>query len=277
MACCATLAICTWSAAQGESLPDRRAVRPGPVPGASLTASPQGGTVAELVVQIEALQTELRRLRGQVEVQGYQLERLKAGNRDLAADFDRRLKEIENRASGGVGALPSTSAAGVLPSAGSATGAGAPPVAPPPTATVKPPASTAPTIPATAAVQKEYDAAFALLKQGLYERAAQSFREFITRHPRSQLADNAQYWVGEASYVLRNFRLAEEEFTKVLNEYPNSPKVPDAMLKLGYSLHENGAVDQARTTLNQVVARFPNTAAAKSAEQRLARLTKEGR
>ena len=76
---------------------------------------------------------------------------------------------------------------------------------------------------------------------------------------------------------MRNFRVALDEFQKVLTDYPTSTKAPDSLLKIGYSHYELGAYDQARTTLSQVIARYPNTTVAKSAEIRLEKMKKEGR
>ena len=114
------------------------------------------------------------------------------------------------------------------------------------------------------------------MKQGLYERAVKAFRAFLAKYPDSGLADNAQYWVAEGNYVLRNYKLALEEFTKVVND-PQSSKAPDALLKIGYVHYELGAYDKARKTLGEVQKRFPGTGVAKLAEVRLDKMKKEGR
>jgi tol-pal system protein YbgF len=113
------------------------------------------------------------------------------------------------------------------------------------------------------------------MKQGLYEKAIKAFREFLAKHPASGLADNAQYWVAEGNYVLRNYKLALEEFTKVLN-YPQSTKAPDALLKIGYVHYELGAWDKARKALTEVQERYPGTSVAKLAAARLDKMKKEG-
>lgn len=248
-------------AAGAQTLPDRRAVRP-PAPGAAPPAPAPAlqQSLVELYTQLEALQIEVRQLRGQLEVQTHELERLKSRQQDALVDFDRRLRELERRAQ--APAAPSEPGSLTTPPVGGPIGTPAPPAR----------AATP-----TPQEQQAYDAAFQLLKQGLYEQAGKGFSEFIARYPKSALADNAQYWVGEAAYVRRDFRAALEEFNRVIANYPDSPKVPDALLKIGYTHHELGAYDKARETLNQVIARFPNTSVARSAEQRLAKLPKEGR
>lgn len=240
--------------ALAAELPDRRAAR-----GTAEAPASARETLVELLLQFEALQNELRQLRGQVEVQTHEIERLKARQRDLTADLDRRLRELERR--GGV-ASPAATTDSTAPGA-------APPVAAVPVA----PAATAP---AVVGEQQEYDAAFALMKQGFYDRGAKAFREFIARHPRSALAGNAQYWIGEAAYYVRNFRLAIEEFSKAARDYPTSNKVPDALLKIGYSHYELAEWAKANEVLTQIVSKYPNTAVAKSAQKRLAQMKKEG-
>ncbi len=211
-------------------------------------ASPSREALADLLQQLESLQTELRSLRGQVEVQTNEIERLKARQRDLLADIDRRVSELERR------------------------GVAAPSPAPPPAG-----AGTEPSAPDTsAAEQKDYDAAFSLMKQGHYDRAAKGFRDFLAKYPQSGMRDNAQYWLGEANYVARDFRKAIAGFAKVMSDHPKSLKAPDALLKIGYSHYELGEWTKARENLNQVVARYPGMPAAKSAEQRLAKMKKEG-
>ena len=78
-----------------------------------------------------------------------------------------------------------------------------------------------------------YQAAFALLKNSQYDQAIQAFQSFLSTYPTSPLADNAQYWLGEAYYVNRSFPEALAAFQKVVDKYPQSRKVPDALLKVG--------------------------------------------
>ena len=238
------LAVAATTSAAAE-LPDRRAVAGKPAAEATTTRN----TLLDLLRQLEELQTEVRQLRNNVEVQGHELNQLKGRQRALYDDLDTRLREAERR--------------------GSATA----PVAP--AAAVIAPDPSAPRV-TTASQQQEYDAAFNLMKQGLYDRAVKSFRTFLAKYPDSGLADNAQYWIAEGNYVLRNYKLALEEFTKVVNN-PQSTKAPDALLKIGYVHYELGAYDKARKTLGEVQKRFPGTGVAKLAEVRLDKMKKEGR
>lgn len=218
-------------------------------------------TVLDLLTQMEAMQAELRELRNTTELQGHELERLSSTQRELLRDLDRRLTNIERGAT--------TQTTRVQPTEPTQTETAAVPV----------PGTTPSTsrLTATPAEQQQYEAAFNLLKQGLYSRASQAFRVFIQQHPTSPLAGNAQYWTAEANYVIRNFGLALKEFDRVVKEYPDSPKVADALLKIGYSYYEIGTWEKARQALTDVVTRFPNTTVAKLAQIRLTKMDEEGR
>src|SRR5690606_31506044 len=120
-------------------------------------------------------------------------------------------------------------------------------------------------------------AAFDLLKDGKYQEAISAFKNFLVTFPNSSLADNAQYWLGEAHYVTRRYADALRDFRTVLEKYPDSRKIPDALLKIGYCNYELKNWSESRSALTQVVERFGDTTAARLASQRLAKLDSEGR
>lgn len=124
--------------------------------------------------------------------------------------------------------------------------------------------------------RKAYEAAFEQLKQGRYDQARSAFADFLKAHPDSTLADNAQYWLGEADYVRSEFKQAVSDFKTLLDKYPDSAKVPDAWLKLGYCHYELKQWDAASKALNTVINRYPDATAARLAKQRLERMHKEG-
>jgi len=94
--------------------------------------------------------------------------------------------------------------------------------------------------------------------------------------PESTLLDNAQYWLAETHYVSQSYEKALPAFTIVVDKYPKSRKIPDALLKIGYCNYELKRFDAARKSLQTVVANYPETTAARLAAQRLARMTSEG-
>ena len=123
-----------------------------------------------------------------------------------------------------------------------------------------------------AAAEKAYQAAFSLLKSGEYDQAIASFANFQQQFPGSQFGDNAQYWMAEAYYVKGDFAKALPAYQTMLATYPASKKLSHAMLKIGYSYAEMGKTNEARAVLADVQQRFPGSAAAQLAGQRLAKL-----
>ena len=125
--------------------------------------------------------------------------------------------------------------------------------------------------------EAEYQAAFNLLKESRYDEAASAFTAFLAQHRDHELASNAQYWLGEARYVKRDFQAALAAFEGMLTGFPAARKQPDALLKAGYCHYELGHFDLARTALGRVTQEFPETTAAAEAAERLKRMTAEGR
>jgi tol-pal system protein YbgF len=87
------------------------------------------------------------------------------------------------------------------------------------------------------------------------------------------LAENAQYWLGEAYYVNHDYDSAAEAFRVVLKKWPDARKAPDALLKLGYTQVEQKQFSAARSTLAAVSQRYPGTEAAKLAADKLRRIS----
>ena len=147
------------------------------------------------------------------------------------------------------------------------------PVAPLPIVKVLP-VTIKPVTPAKPEEQREYNIAFANIKTKPSQSIRQ-FRDFLKKYPKSPLAANSQYWLGEVMYSSRNYRGAIDEFVVVLEQYSDSSKAPDAAIKLGYSFYEMKNWVYARRTLQDVVRNFPKTQAAGLAEARLAKMKKE--
>ncbi|MHB8346556.1 MAG: tol-pal system protein YbgF [Acidiferrobacterales bacterium] len=243
-----------------DGLPDSRST-PAPVVSIPLdggTPPPQSGlrsSVLNLLQQVEALQSQVRKLRNEVEVETHKLHVAEQRQRDINADLDRRLGALETQ---NAAAAP---AAGAIPPAGAATATSPAPVAAAQT---------------TSGQQQAYNDAFDLMKEGFYDRAIAAFQAFIVKYPDAPLAGNAEYWIAEGNYVMGNYRRALKEYKKVIAKYPNGPKVPDALVKIGYTQYELHSYDKARKTLNSVIAQYPNTTVATLAATRLDQMQKEG-
>jgi tol-pal system protein YbgF len=187
----------------------------------------------------------MRAQQGRIEELQNENEQLKRQQRDLYADLEKRLS-----ASGGTVAAGSAGAAG---------------------ATTEP-ATTKSAAATDNGEQAQYTRAMEALKARNYAAATEGFRSLAATYPEGELADNTQYWLGETYYVTQEYDHAAAAFQRVLSSWPNSRKVPDAMLKLGYTQVEQKKLAAGRTTLQQVVDKFPDTDAAKLAADRLAKL-----
>lgn len=237
-------------------------------------------SLVDLLEQVSGLQREVQQLRGDIEVQTHSLESLQKRQRDLYLDIDRRLHRLETG-----GAQPSATGAGAggavsgkVPAPAAAAGAAA--AAGKAAAVSKPPAAGT-TATAAAALdpaeqRKAYDHALEQLKEGRYDEASAAFTSFLEKYPASSYADNAQYWLGEVFYVTRQFQPALSEFGKVLSDHPDSPKVADAKLKMGYIQYELKDWAKAQDLLKQVVSGYPGTTTARLAQERLDRMKREG-
>lgn len=205
--------------------------------------------VLELMQRVETLEREIRELRGEVERLNHDMDAVGRRQRELYLDLDRRLQNFET----GSGRPSPTPAASADPSS--------PPVA----------------VTGSGDERGEYDAAFRMLQEGRYPAAIAAFKDHLERYPDGRLADNAQYWLGEAYYVTRDYRMALAEFGAVIERHPQSQKVPDASLKIGYVHYELQEWDEARRVLTDVASRAAGTTIARLAEQRLQRMRQEGR
>lgn len=120
-----------------------------------------------------------------------------------------------------------------------------------------------------AEARADYQQAFKLLKQSLYDQAIKAFNEFLLTHPNSDYADNAQYWLGETYYATKQFEQALVEYDKLVANYPESQKRTHALLKIGYSHHEMGQTEKALALLTDLAEKFPGTTPARLAEDRI--------
>jgi tol-pal system protein YbgF len=127
---------------------------------------------------------------------------------------------------------------------------------------------------------KRTDAAGPLSKYALYKAAQERldggdvkgarllFRELVENWGADPLAANSQYWIGESYYRERLWREAVYEFHKVMDNFPESDKVPDALLKIGFAFEHVGLTDDARVFLDEVQRRYPKSSAARLAREK---------
>lgn len=117
--------------------------------------------------------------------------------------------------------------------------------------------------------KKLYDASYLDITKGNYDLALAGFGEFIKRFPRHELADNAQYWMGEAFYAQKKYEPALTEFEKVVGNYPGKGKEPAALYKIGLCQQEMGNKDKARQYWQLLAKKYPKSPEAALAKDKL--------
>jgi tol-pal system protein YbgF len=125
--------------------------------------------------------------------------------------------------------------------------------------------------------QRMYDTAWADYTNGQWVLALQGFEAYIATFPRSELADDAQFYVGQTHYADGQFEEAVDAFEKVLLSYPDGDAVAEASYKRGLSLDRLGEADRARQAYELVVANHPDSTMATLAQQALHRLASSTR
>jgi len=136
----------------------------------------------------------------------------------------------------------------------------------------EPQVAVAPVQPAILPEQDYYQQGFELLKQSKHEQAVSVFTQQINAHPQGDFADDAYYWIAESMYVNRRLDLAKANFKTIVDNYKQSPRLPDAMLKIAYIEQDQGNKIEARLLLQDIMQYHPSSNAAISAKNRLAQL-----
>lgn len=239
----------------------------------------QNQGLLDLWEQLHALQSELAKLRGQLEVNNHEIKQLKEKQRKLYNDLDSRLQtlskqanEIKSQGEPSLGENSSSQASSIAGTEGESLTI----------ESVKQPAGTGEAIeslpesgaaetgrPDPVEIQSAYQSAFRLLKQAEYDQAITAFSLFLQEYPNSQYADNARYWMGEAYFVTRRFGQAITEYLTLLDDFPDSRKAPVAMLKIGHSYRELGQSEESKQYYRMLVEKYPDTSAAKDAAREL--------
>jgi tol-pal system protein YbgF len=206
----------------------------------------------ELAQRLDEVQASQRELRGRIEELEHSHDALVKQQRDLYGDLDKRLAAGGAVAGGAAGAASASGGSAATPAnAGAAADGNAAP---------------------SSVEQAVYNQAFDALKAGSYSVAITGFKDFMAHYPASPLAENAQYWLGEAYYVNHDYDPAANAFRTVLKKWPNSRKAPDALLKLGFTQYAQAQYPAARATLTDVTRRYPGSDAAKLATERLRKI-----
>jgi tol-pal system protein YbgF len=114
-----------------------------------------------------------------------------------------------------------------------------------------------------------YTQAYADFARGNYDLAIQGFTAYIATYPETDFTDNAQYWIGECLYGKKEYEQAIEAWNVLFRDHASSDKVPDGRVKKGMALERLGRRSQALAEYRLVLERFPESAAARIARERL--------
>ncbi|MGA1843472.1 MAG: tol-pal system protein YbgF [bacterium] len=116
---------------------------------------------------------------------------------------------------------------------------------------------------------KLYTNALDLVRSGRIDDAVPLLQLYLEEYPRTELADNALYWLGECYYKKTEYNKAIGEFKRILSEYPAGNKVPAALLKMGFSYQELQQTPQALESYQRIVKDFPNDPVYPMAQKRI--------
>ncbi len=220
------------SASSGRSSADASAAnsaavaRPQPQP-----LSSQPSIQSQLYFQLQTLQQEVLELRGLVEEQAHELQRLKQQRLDDYLDLDRRLNALGSGQQAAKGETdkrrePSVARGGREPDE----------------------------------IQRYRSAIDLVLRDKDYEQAITAFNQYLRDFPQGRYAANSQYWLGEIFLLQGELEKAREWFGRLLAEHEQHDKVPDARYKLGTVYHQLGDGAKARELLTQVAEGDSNAA-----------------
>jgi len=122
---------------------------------------------------------------------------------------------------------------------------------------------------------KTYDSALQLFKDKKYKESREKFEAFMKDSPKSDLADNAQFWVAENYYAEKNYEDAILAYEALLKKFPDSKKTSSALLKQAYSFIEIGDAKTGRIILKKLVEKYPDSKDAELARKKLAEMDKK--
>lgn len=196
------------------------------------SAAPTRRSLLELSNQIEALRGEMAKLRGQNEQLARDVADLQRQQKDVLAALDERLRTLE-------------------PTKVQLDGA---------------------EFNATPAEKRDFEAAMAELRKTEFPRAAQLYQQFLRRYPDSGYAPAVHYWLGNTHYALREYKEAIAVYQRLMAMAPSHSRVPEAMLAIANCQIELKDVRAAKRSLEDLVKAHPQSEAAATARDRLARL-----
>jgi tol-pal system protein YbgF len=116
---------------------------------------------------------------------------------------------------------------------------------------------------------EQYNYAYSLYIEEKYEQALELFKRFLNDYPESDLADNAQFWIGECHMAQKQYVQALRAYQEAIDKYPEGNKVPNAMWRQALAFLEINDETSSEIRLNEIIKQFPDSDEAKLAETKL--------
>lgn len=195
--------------------------------------------------KIEALQQEIQVLRGNIEKQNHDIKTLQEQLKNFYQDLDARLGQTKKNP----------------PAQTSSTESAA--------------SNAAPAKKTEAAPLSNYEKAIEAIRNKQYAEAQNLLVQHLAVHPKDKLAGNAHFWLGEVYYQQNKKQLAKREFEIIKKQYPTNPKVPNALLKMGYIEVDEENFGKAKEIFKGIIKTFPDTPSAHLAKIKLNKLNKK--
>lgn len=120
--------------------------------------------------------------------------------------------------------------------------------------------------------QTLYDLSLNFFRREKFEQAIDGFRRFLEDHPKSDLADNAQFWIGECYMGLKQHEQAILAYQDVIKKYPKGNKTPNAMLRQAVAFLEIKDKTSSRLLLKKLIKKYPDSSEAKIAKTKLKKI-----
>jgi tol-pal system protein YbgF len=201
----------------------------------------QTKSMLDLQSRIDALNTEIRNLRGQNEEITHGLQDAEKREKDFYVDLDTRLRHFE-----------SAEAAKEADAAKAAVT----------------PVSDDPSDPV--AEDRAYESGYGMYKAGSYANAVKAFQEFVKSFPDSVRVPNANYWMGNAQLAMKDYRNALDTYEAYIKNFPEARRTADVMYGIARCQQGLKQPVSSRKTLKKIVAKYPASEAAAKAKKLLA-------
>ena len=146
---------------------------------------------------------------------------------------------------------------------------------PPPGGVMTPPSTTPPvTLAPGMSPQRLFDTAMADFTVGQWALCIEGFETYLRGFGRTDLADDAQFYIGECRHRDNKPTEAVDAYNRVISNYPKGDRVPDAYHKRGLVFSEIGQADRARESFEILMKQYPETDLARLAKQQMDRLNR---